>query len=91
MVGYSPQGHKESGTTERLHFHLLYYKIQRTCDGICCQPLVLSQYGTEFMCPRECLWDRVHIQMLHNTCVPQVKGVGHLLLTSVLRVFVYFS
>ena len=23
LVGYSPQGHKESGTTEQLHFHFL--------------------------------------------------------------------
>ena len=25
MVGYSPRGHEESDTTERLHFHLQLY------------------------------------------------------------------
>ena len=24
LVGYSPRGHKESDTTEQLHFHLFY-------------------------------------------------------------------
>ena len=26
LVGYSPWGHKESDTTERLHFHFLLFK-----------------------------------------------------------------
>ena len=28
LVGYSPWGRKESDTTERLHFHFLYFSVQ---------------------------------------------------------------
>ena len=32
LVGYSPWGHKESDTTERLHFHIcVYYKMLHIC------------------------------------------------------------
>ena len=30
LVGYSPQGHKESDTTEQLHFHFLLLRKQIT-------------------------------------------------------------
>ena len=34
-MGYSPQGHKESDTTERLHFHLLLgRKVMTNLDSI---------------------------------------------------------
>ena len=29
LVGYSPRGHKESDTTERLHFHFLFLQEDR--------------------------------------------------------------
>ena len=35
-MGYSPQGHKESDTTERLHFHFFH------CTGD--EPLGYSQF-----------------------------------------------
>ena len=29
LVGYSPRGHKESDTTERLHFTSLHFRLER--------------------------------------------------------------
>ena len=34
LVGYSPRGHKESDTTERLHFHFTWVGVSEECKGI---------------------------------------------------------
>ena len=46
LVGYSPQGHKELDTTERLHLHL-YYMNNRSvgCFSQPCMPSLLALMG----------------------------------------------
>ena len=35
LVGYSPWGHKESDTTEQLHFHFQFSSVAQLCPTLC--------------------------------------------------------
>ena len=52
VVGYSPRGHKESDTTERLHFHF-HHDI--AINNVCCLFVQLTIYYE-------------HISMTFNKC-----------------------
>ena len=54
LMGYSPWGHKESDTTERLHFTNSCYQVKFTNNFSIC--LITSQWDLEYALEWENVW-----------------------------------